>query len=191
MIIEKEPIHGAESVLPFDFTRDVPPNAWKWLLQYGLSYQYWKNSVGYSPYHERLVFTVGNPHAFSIGRYVGSHPETSRKWWAFGNVHKHAEVIDQGNIAKLVLVEDIVSAHKVAQVAAAMPLFGVEVHPCHQLAAQIDDRPLVLWLDHDQSENTYRKATRLMAVTGKKVEVVVTPKDPKEYEVSTIQRMLE
>lgn len=59
-----------KSLLPPDFTREIPTHAWKWLLQYGLPLSYWKKSTGYSPSTERLIFLVGDPLHFSIGRWT-------------------------------------------------------------------------------------------------------------------------
>jgi len=44
---------------------------WKWLLQYGLPLSYWQKHCGYSEKENRLVFTVGTPTRFSIGRLLG------------------------------------------------------------------------------------------------------------------------
>src|SRR5438046_1689829 len=56
--VVKETTNGSKS-LPADFTREVPATAWKWLLQYGLSYRYWLPFVGWSEKDSRLVFTIG------------------------------------------------------------------------------------------------------------------------------------
>lgn len=80
-----------KSLLPFDFTREVPNHAWQWLLQWGLGIQYWKESVGYSPSQQRLIFRVGDtqlidgrlqrcgtPLAFSLGRYLPKENDDTR-----------------------------------------------------------------------------------------------------------------
>jgi len=183
--------HGPKNLLPSDFQREVPAIAWKWLLQYGLPYSYWSPFTGYSAKEERLVFKVGEPLQFSIGRYFGS--EKKRKWYVWGNPHSHAEIIDtRGNSEVTALVEDLISAHKVGQVTAAMPLFGTEVHPAHLYALRNGSRsPVVLWLDQDQYGGTYKKANRLQSLLSRPVSVVHTERDPKELSYQGIQKVLD
>lgn len=175
-----------KSLLPFDFTREVPATALKWLLQYGLPYTYWKESIGYSPKEERLVFTVGNPTQFSIGRYVGMRD--MRKWYVWGDSHRHTEAIGNGPV--VVLVEDLISAHKVGQVTTAIPLFGTKIHPCHLYYLINDIRPVILWLDKDQEYNVKKQALQLQSLINREVRVVSTDKDPKYLTEKEINEQL-
>lgn len=72
-----------KALLPFDFQREIPGAAWKWLLQFGLPYSFWQEITGYSPSEQRLIFRLGewqqhtntwtrthDPIRFSIGRYI-------------------------------------------------------------------------------------------------------------------------
>jgi len=185
--------HGAKSILPRDFTRQVPTTAWKWLLQYGLPYSYWTPYCGYSPSEGRLVFTVGIPVEFSIGRFVeesnSEHPP--RKWYVWGDSHKHCEVIEAaGDKGPIILVEDIVSAHKVGQVTTAIPLFGTMIHPCHKYYLMNEKRPIKIWLDKDQEHSVKKKAINLQMLVGANVDVVVTDKDPKSYSIGQIKELI-
>ena len=75
--ILKEPLNDEEkAVLPADFSREIPAAGWKWLLQYGLPYSYWKPFTGFTAAEERLVITHGNPTRVSIcsivtGKQIG------------------------------------------------------------------------------------------------------------------------
>lgn len=192
-------LNVAKALLPSDFTREVPAQALKWLLQYGLPWSYWKDQIGYSPSEERLVFLVGSPTQFSIGRFVGvALPErTPRKWYVWGDSHRHAEIVaacgssdvipsDTTN-KPVVLVEDLVSAHKIANAGfIAMPLFGVNWHPCHVYYLMQEQRSIVLWLDKDQAGSIMRKAMGLQTLTGCGVRVVSTERDPKELSFKEI-----
>ncbi len=135
----KELNNGSKSLLPADFTWEVPARAWQWVIQYGLPISYWQPFTGYSPAEERLVFRVGESSgrpslAFSIGRHVGA-PDGRRKWYVWGNSHDHCEVMLPGgytdsNPEMVVLVEDLISAHKVANANyTSIPLFGTRLHP--------------------------------------------------------------
>lgn len=187
-----EEVKNAKGVLPFDFTREVPTFAWKWLLQYGLPYSYWQPSTGYSKATGRLILTCesspGNV-AFSIGRLVDPEKQGA-KWYVWGDCHKSAVVLGE-YLGLSVLVEDLISAHKVAQVAQTTPLFGTEVHPAvlYSLRNGSSD-PVVLWLDDDQRGGSHRKATRLETLLNRPVSVVHTTKDPKALTVNEIKECL-
>lgn len=191
----KEKINGPKGLLPFDFTRDVPTSALKWLLQYGLPYSYWQDSIGFSPSEERLVFLVGTPTQFSIGRYVGTGKLP--KWKCWGDSHKHCEIVRPrdcetiGTGERVCLVEDLVSAHKIAMSGAsiaAVPLFGVQIHPCHLYYLMQEQKPIVLWLDKDQQGTIMKKANWLQALTGQPVSCVVTDNDPKSLSFEQIRK---
>ena len=181
-----------KALLPSDFTREVPASAFKWLLQYGLPWSYWKDSVGYSPGQERLVFTVGQPTAFSIGRYVGK--DKQRKWFVWGDSHKQAFPVSNplavAPNGPIVLVEDWISSHKVGQVTLTLPLFGTQVHPCHIKYLIAQQKPVVLWLDADQRGSIMGKAVWLQGLTGLPVSFVSTKNDPKELSAKEINETL-
>lgn len=185
-------------VLPSDFTREIPTHAWKWLLQYGLSYNYWKEHVGYSPTEQRLVFLVPSPNpVFSLGRYVGENEGTSYipKWKVWGDSHTHTELLSvalpTGRRSITVLVEDLLSAHKVAAAGfSAIPLFGVVVYPCHVKTLRASNNDVVLWFDKDQEGGCARKVTRLQLLINRPVHLVHTRQDPKLLSLSTIQETI-
>lgn len=191
----KEVDDGKKSCIPGDFTREIPTEAWQWLLQFGLPWSYWQEYCGYSETTGRLVFSVGTPLVFSIGRLVkdsaGNPPWNKGKWYVWGEAHKHAEVIhpaeDQRTTGNIVLVEDIVSAHKVGQVADCVPLFGVNISPAVKWLLMSSVRPVSFWLDKDQEGATARKAVELQSLTGKKVNIIVTDNDPKTYSIDKIK----
>lgn len=184
----KEKEDGPKGSLPADFTREVPAAGWQWLLQWGLPYSYWKKYTGYSQAEDRLVLTVGDPVRFSIGRYLGA--DGHRKWKAYGNTHETAEVIgNQETATRAIVVEDLISAHKVGQLQICIPLFGTAIHNAHKQALKALGRPIVLWLDGDQAGPVKRKAVALQALLGLSVDIRVTPKDPKAYSLDEIKRL--
>lgn len=197
-LAKKDEPNGTKSsaALPSDFTREIPAIAWKWLLQYGLPYTYWEKYCGYSPKEGRLVFTVGEPVAFSTGRLIepekqsGENHGKRRKWYVWGQSHRHCEAISPpGPVKNLVIVEDIVSAHKVGQVATAVPLFGTEFHPAHIYYLFNSHLPVTLWLDKDQESLIYKKAMHLGSIISKQVQILVTDQDPKSIEMSKLKEM--
>jgi hypothetical protein len=184
----KKDYHGS-TVLPADFTKEVPAKAWKWLLQYGLPIKYWRPYVGYSESHSRLVLTCGDPVLFSIGRDLTG--ESKAKWLAYGDTHKTAVSYGDVSSAKqVVLVEDLVSAHKVAQCSLVIPLFGTVVHPCHYKLLKYFGLPVVIWLDKDQEQYIPKKVAQLSIMTGLPCSNITTDKDPKELTQEYIKEKL-
>jgi hypothetical protein len=177
-------------MLPPDFTREVPTEAWKWLLQYGLSWKYWSPFVGWSEKYSRLVFTIGDPIQFSIGRLIGDN--SKRKWFVWGNSHDKAHIVGpdfkQGPV---VLVEDIVSAHKVGQVCTTIPLFGTKTFSGIVSALRHLGQPVVMWLDEDQRNAASGRATWLSMMTNLPVRFVFTKNDPKQLPLEKIRELLD
>jgi hypothetical protein len=221
-----------ESGLPRDFTREVPVAGWKWLLQWGLPYSYWKPYCGYSPSTERLVFPIEG--RFSVGRHI---PGTSlllsrnedeqggirktettggsgrsgatdekmpmwgqvrsilpvRKWYVWGSRTGVVPVLQSEKERppeRIVLVEDLISAHKVAQVYTAIPLFGTNIDDYVVKKLQGFNCPVTLWLDDDQYALLPKKINRLQSFLEAPVGYVRTDRDPKHYDTKEIQRIL-
>lgn len=200
---EKEEINDT-AVLPADFTREVPGAAWEWLLQYGLPYSYWRSQVGWSEQNQRLVFPVktGDRVDFSIGRLIEPQPVAipstkshahRRKWYAWGNSHQSTHVWgDYLQAKETILVEDLISAHKVGSITGhcVAPLFGTRIFDRLVPVLRYIGLPLVLWLDKDQEHTMPQKANGLAALTGLPVRYVVTDNDAKDYSVVKIDEIL-
>lgn len=185
---------GTKSLRPSDFTRDVPTKCLQWLLQFGLPYTYWQPTIGYSGYYQRLVFEVyvEEKLAFSIGRYFGD--ESKRKWHVWGDCHEYAYVLFGTNYnehSPIVLVEDLISCHKVNQAGfTCIPLFGTNVHKPALYFLQNQTAPVVLWLDKDQELNMKKQAMRLESLVGGAVSVRVTDLDPKMLSFKQINEVI-
>lgn len=113
-----------------------------------------------------------------------------KKWFVWGDSHKHAEVIARGKTGYTVVVEDLVSAHKVGLVAEAIPLFGTRIYNPHFYYLINENKPVVLWLDKDQSQNVKKQALQLESVINQPVRILTTDKDPKAYSEQEINEFL-
>jgi hypothetical protein len=182
-------VDANEGVLPRDFTREVPAKGWKWLLQFGLPYSYWKAYTGYSPAMDRLVITHGEPVATAVGRYLGDE-EGQAKWRQWGDKAKSAHVLGLTDSKEIVVVEDIVSAHKVAQVCPTLPLFGTSLYPKAISTLRALKRPVALWLDEDVWGYLPGKINRLQAFLDVPVRFIRTRKDPKGYSLDEVKEIL-
>jgi hypothetical protein len=223
--------------LPADFTREVPAKGWRWLLQYGLGYQYWLPYTGYSPKEDRLILTVGNGPEFSIGRDLSNYDgrmaaETGNsgsalasssqgegggldgepgrlgeglrreerpvllaqekpKWKTYGNCHETAHIFGDYLTSKaVILVEDLISAHKVGRVNVCIPLFGTHIHDCVLRVLRHINLPVIIWLDNDQRHNIISKASKLMVYINKPVSYRFSEKDPKELSLDQIKEII-
>ena len=187
----REAINVPKSLCPTDFTREVPTKCLQWLLQYGLPYTHWQPLIGYSEYYQRLVFEVKDETQlyFTIGRYFGE--EKKRKWHVWGDCHKHTHVLRAPHDTEhspIVLVEDLISAHKVNHAGfTCIPLFGTNVSNPILYYLINANQPVALWLDKDQELNAKKQAMRLGSVIGQPVKIVTTDQDPKELMFSVIQ----
>jgi hypothetical protein len=173
----------AKQILPPDIVNHIPIMCVKWLLQFGIPYEYWKGRIGWSAQTDRLVFRVGDPVQFSVGRNFSKDAEI-RKWYCWGDSHKEAFPIGEGSIT--VLVEDIISAHKVGQITETIPLFGTNIFPDVIKTLQRQRKPVLLWLDKDQEGNTVKQAVGLQTMIGCPVSIIHTEKDPKNVSFDEI-----
>lgn len=188
-----------KAILPYDYTGEIPSNAWQWLLKYGLSWRYWQAHCGYSPAHQRLVIKVGEPTDFSIGRYIPPATGTGDvavskqppKWFVYGNASRKSHLFGSTSSKEIVLVEDVISGHKLGYYERlALPLFGTNVHDCHLRTLRHIGLPIVMWLDKDQQIHARQRANRLSTFTGLPVRYVFTDADPKELSFKQIDEVL-
>lgn len=210
--------HANESVrtekslnLPNDLTRAIPVAALKWLLQYGLPYSHWQDTILWSETDSRLIFKVGTPTEFYQGRHIstdgdlrrseglvvhnprseGGTIKEPRKWYCYGNAHKTAHLYGTPETSEcIVLVEDIISAHKVSQVNATIPLFGTNIFDSVIQVCRLYKKPIKLWLDKDQNGNILKKCNRLNMFTGLPVNYLFTSEDPKAISLNDIKEIL-
>lgn len=197
--------------LPNDLSKTIPTRALKWLLQYGLPYSYWQPYLLWSEKDSRLIFKVGEPTEFYQGRYIPNEDEESRalqrsggfsmggastgrqprKWYCYGNAHKTAHLFGNPETSKsIILVEDLLSAHKVSQVNATIPLFGTNIFDSVINVLRLYKLPVTFWLDKDQNGNIIKKCNRVNMLTGLPVKYVFSQDDPKSLSLEDIKNIL-
>ena len=113
-----------------------------------------------------------------------------RKWRFWGDGHEYVEILSPEKKGPVVLVEDLISAHKVAQVSPCLCLFGTHIHDNALKVLMDAKRPVCLWLDSDQYPLLSKKIGRLKAVLRHPVWYVRTDKDPKEYSLEEIKEFI-
>ena len=111
----------------------------------------------------------------------------------WGDKLRSATVLEpaSGDSPEVVLVEDIISAHKVRQAGFhTLPLFGTVIYPRAIGALRPLKRPVRLWLDEDQYTLLPPKINRLQAFLDAPVGFIKTEKDPKAYTLDEIKEIL-
>lgn len=189
----KEKFDDQENLLPRDASREIPAAIWKWLLQYQLPPSYWQPFICYSEEQQRLIFAMGTPPSFYTGRYFGD--DKKPKWFHYGNPHRTPIIFGLPEKAvEIVLVEDPISAHKVAygqEARVVAPLFGTRVVDPFIPVLRHFRLPICMWLDKDQEQHAQKRASRLSMLTGQKVRYVFSTDDPKSLSFVGIKKVLD
>ena len=95
-----------------------------------------------------------------------------------------------GEGEKICLVEDVVSAIKVARVCTAVPLFGAHVPSEWMIKiAKMHPKEVVFWLDRDKQieGREFAKKFNLLAPVGRSLTTLL---DPKAYDEEDIKRFM-
>lgn len=178
---------------PDDLSLDFSAEAAAWLSQYGLTLEELKErGVRYSPSKNQIIFVMGQGiwQARNFGEYA-----KKRKYFTQGEVNDHLSVYTYGgnspcvHTGTLVLVEDCVSAIKVARQCDAMPLLGssISYKKLERINHLYDS--VVFWLDADKFKEAQGLSTR-GSLLGLSSRVIFTQLDPKEYDDETILELL-
>lgn len=171
--------------LPSDFSFTIRPDAVAWLRKYGITDEEIRhNNIGWSESHEYLVFTVFDPDGNLClwqGRYFGGNPE-HHKYDTKGNAGDVFHIVGDRYSADsvVVLVEDCVSAIKVARDYPAMALFGSEIVARLSRLSRIT-KNLVIWLDPDKTREAV-KAAKKAEPLFETVRVIISDFDPKMHD---------
>ena len=164
--------------------KDIPQKAMKWLLKYDISSEdAIKYKMEWSPLHKVLVLI------------------RSRNYWQGRNFSDGAKYKSQGQKPiivygkgdKIVLVEDVLSAIKVARLRyegyCAIPLLGSTVSTELEQKLTASKKPVTIWLDRDKAKQAIKIKNNLKAKSIA-ASVVITAADPKEYSKGEILEWL-
>lgn len=165
-----------------ELSEEMPVKNKNWLLQY-LNQNEIDKYFKYSESHDGHVFTHMEPDG---GMFWEVRCVDPKKVTSGG----HKPQIFLGSGQHLVIVEDIVSAIKVARQYRAMPLFGAHMQNdwIVKIAKNRTIGQVTYWLDHDKKQQAleYVRKTILFRPTN----VVFTENDPKDYTDAEIREFL-
>lgn len=181
------------SSLPSDFTRDMPKLPYSWLKSYALTNEEIdSNILGWSDDMEMLIFPFyGGENELLCwqGRYF---PARNPKVRTFGNPDSHIllhNCVGEFFSKRVVVVEDSISAIKVARICTSSELLGSNLSMHKAIGLSRSFSHLTLWLDYDKIKEMIIFVERYRSLF-EKVDMVVTEKDPKFYNEVQIKEIL-
>lgn len=185
----------APPTMPEDFTTDIPPAGILWLAKGGLNHSdVARFGFGYSKTLQRVIMPVYEgtelvavqARALRKGhepKYLGQIRRSPRP--AFKAPHKEPTSV-------LALTEDMLSACRVSKVCDAWSLLGTNLMPS-VLAdiAETDHDDIAIWMDEDRAGiDARRKMRAQLQITGKRVRLVKSDRDPKKHSLEEMRRLL-
>lgn len=188
--------------IPDDCGTSFSPAAVEWLAQYHLDIPTAiRRGVVYSESRDQIIYQLGNVWQARNLRQGGSDGNSRRRFsknFTSGNVNEctHIYAVQQLDLrlggSGLVIVEDPVSAIRVAALYDAMPLLGshLATSRLNALAGLYGPSSRVyIWLDSDKLKESRAIAERFKLV-GVDARVIYTEYDPKCYTNEEIRNIL-
>jgi len=165
-------------------TSDIPPKPLSWLLSYGLTLkEITDNNISWCPTQELLVLI--NLGTYYQGRCFGNQ---KTKYLSKGT----KPLLFYGYADKLICVEDILSAIKIARLSpeyCAMPILGSSLSEdsIQRLSGRFKE--VIMWLDRDKAKDSVT-ISRDLRQRGFNSRSVITELDPKEYDENQLKKLL-
>ena len=192
--------NGVVCILPNDFTHIIPERPLAWMYSFGITNEeIQKNKIGWTETFSRLIFPIFDSYDNLLmwqGRLFlpgGNEKESNRsRFHSSGRPEKvdaYFGDIDQSPHSAIFVVEDVISAIKVARVCPSIPLFGSELSVARLLRISNRFENLIIWLDHDKA--SYQAKCEIKASPFfKSVRGIYTVLDPKLHSVEDIRKCL-
>lgn len=171
------------TLLPSDTIREIPNNALEWLSKYEItSKEVLDYGMLWSPRLHWLIFPIyaDSFEEVLLGYQARNFAVNGSKYYTRGSFESIVNYYGDRNNDTLILVEDMISAIKVARQHACMPLFGSFLTDERGRKLKNFFKRLVFWLDYDKAKSAFQQATRFKQ-SGFRTSIIITTKDPKEY----------
>jgi len=167
-----------------DTTPDIPLEGVKWLMKYGITVpEITKHNIQWCESQQLLLLI--NTLSYWQGR---SFRSIGPKYLSHGvkplTVYGESDTI-------IVLVEDVLSAIKVSRLEniCSSPLLGSSVSFDFEKKYVGMNKQINIWLDRDKAKQAVKIKNRFKGL-GCKAKVIITDKDPKEYNTQEIRNWL-
>lgn len=184
--------------MPEDASTQFSAGAVEWLAGFHLDIPTAiSRGVVYSESRDQIIYQLGNVWQARNLREGGSQGNSKRRFsknFTSGNVNECTHIygaleVNRGRLVQLVIVEDPVSAIRVAALQDAMPLLGSHLATSRLNSVAGLYNSVVLWLDSDKLKEARDIAGRFKLV-GVTARVVWTELDPKVYTNEEIMEIL-
>jgi len=170
----------------------VPWRAYHHLWKYGITGKMIpKYQIGWSDMWERLIIPLyeygnfGKELTYKMVGWVGRDVEYKKgnkypKWLTRSMKGKRRCFMAPGNPNVVVLVEDVISAMKVAESTGYTTIALLTTSIGDDLMRWLREKVVYLWLDSDMLAHSVKTVSRMRGL-GLKAKHIHTTKDPKEY----------
>lgn len=188
--------------LPDDCGFDYSPLCLQWVGKYGLSTnELIEQRVLWSPSRQQLIFTWYDESDHILLWQARNFKEGAKKYFTRGvpdeclpiYYHRGRQgIVEEINRRRLVIVEDCVSAIKIARMSDSMPCLGSDINRGKLSRLRAYYGPswgIVVWLD----SNMYHKAQKIaqrLCFLGMNARAVYTELDPKCYDDDEISKII-
>lgn len=179
----------------------IDAKALQWLDKYGIiREEIVKYEIKWDKVRGALVFPIKikdelkgyQVRSFEDGG-MGEPDKERPKWWTRGSTGAIMYAIGPEPKEKgkgtIVLVEDMVSAIKVARQVRTMPLFGAHLNPGRLMWLYNECELVVFWLDGDKWADAQR-FSKSCGLVGLKTKIIHSERDPKAHSDEEIYNMV-
>lgn len=206
---------ASDVCLPEDCEMNFPRAAQDWMRSYHIATPEWLEwDIQYSEKEKQIIFPIFNPPPFCGGTgpeeidpnqdqepremiaYMARNLDSSKsKWYLVGNMGSRLD-FRAGMYFRpsdtVILVEDVLSAIKIASIANAIPLFGVTCAPMAVQRLAKKFKNIVIWLDADAFDRALRISRDVDVYgIGAKSYLIKTQADPKCYNNRELYNILQ
>jgi len=176
--------------LPDDVSTQINQKGLDWLDKYNITPQERiRYRMLWSESKEQLIFPVYNKENELIAWQARNFSDNIKnKYFSQGKIHNILYFCGNKQ-SPIILVEDLLSAIKVARLSSAMPLFGSEASTELLMRLKSHATSIIVWLDSDKWKNSQDIVARSKSI-GLPALAIYTHLDPKEYTTDKIKYFL-
>lgn len=176
--------------IPTDSTTQLGNKAIKWLDKYEITKEECvRYRMLWSEEREQLIFPIYGANNDLIAWQARNFKDNAKsKYFSQGKIHDILYLCGNKR-SPVIVVEDLISAIKIARISSAMPLFGSEASTSLLMRLKTHAESIIVWLDSDKWKNSQDIVNRARSI-GLTSLAVYSTLDPKEYNTEKIKYFL-
>lgn len=181
--------------LPDDLDTLFSEEAINWLTQYGITVEeLLKNNVRFSVKYNQIIYSWYDESNNLLAWQARNFTKGRTKYFTSGDVNDLLPIYSAGDNRSIpdtiVVVEDVVSALKIARCCDSMPALGSGISLLKLARLKGFYSRLIVWLDGNMLNNAIKLCGQA-ALVGMDAHPVYTELDPKEYSNTDINKYLQ